>query len=200
MEFFEAVQTRRSIKHYDTDAIMPQATFMQMMDAVMLSPTSYNIQHWRFIRVSDSKLRHEIQQAAWGQTQVGDAAELVIICADMTAWQDRPERYWANADEDTRNVLVPMIKDFYDGKQQLQRDEAMRSCGMAAQTMMLAARSLGYDTSAMIGFDNDEVARLIKLPEGHVIAMMVAIGKAIAPAKPRGGQLTREEIIITNQF
>ncbi len=200
MDFFEAVETRRSIKHYDTDAIMPQATFIKMMDAVMLSPTSYNIQHWRFIRVTDCNLRQDIQQAAWGQTQVVDASELVIICADMAAWQDRPERYWANADEDTRNVLVPMIEDFYAGKQQLQRDEAMRSCGMAAQTMMLSAKSLGYDSGAMIGFDSDEVARLIKLPEGHVIAMMVTIGKAIAPAKPRGGQLTRDETLKTNQF
>ncbi len=200
MDFFEAVETRRSIKHYDTDAIMPQATFIKMMDAVMLSPTSYNIQHWRFIRVTDCNLRQDIQQAAWGQTQVVDASELVIICADMAAWQDRPERYWANADEDTRNVLVPMIEDFYAGKQQLQRDEAMRSCGMAAQTMMLSAKSLGYDSGAMIGFDSDEVARLIKLPEGHVIAMMVTIGKAIAPAKPRGGQLTRDETLKNNQF
>ena len=50
-------------------------------------------------------------------------------------------------------MLVQMLTDFYAGKPQLQRDEAVRSCGMVAQTIMLAARALGYDSCPMIGFD-----------------------------------------------
>ncbi len=200
MDFFEAVKTRRSVKHYDQQAIMTEQEFEQMMAAVMLSPTSYNIQHWRFVRVKDSVLREAVKKAAWGQEQVADAAELMIICADTQAWQDRPQRYWAQTDTDTQNVILPMIKEFYSGKSQTQRDEAMRSCGMAAQTLMLAAKSLGFDSCPMIGFDSDEVARLIKLPQGHVISMMVAIGKASKDARPRAGQLPMEEVLLENNF
>ncbi|NRB40872.1 MAG: nitroreductase family protein [Pseudomonadales bacterium] len=200
MDFFEAVHTRRSIKHYDKNAQMPESSFQQMMQAVMLSPTSYNIQHWRFVRVTDRQLRQQLQQAAWGQSQVGDASELIILCADIAAWQKNPERYWAESDEETRNILLPMINDFYAGKEQIQRDEAMRSCGMAAQTLMLAAKSLAYDSCPMVGFDVDDVASLINLPQGHVIAMMVAIGKAIEPAHKRSGQLPASQIIMENTF
>ncbi len=82
----------------------------------------------------------------------------------------------------------------------MQRDEAMRSCGIAAQTLMLAARTLGYDSCPMIGFDPDAVAKLIRLPGDHVVAMMLAIGKATAPANPRGGQLPLEEVLLINRF
>ncbi len=200
MELFEAIAQRRSVKHYDTSASMPETDFAQIMNAVLLSPTSYNIQHWRFVRIQDKALRSKIQQAAWDQSQIGDASELIIICADTNAWQDRPERYWADADEATRNVLLPMMQDFYHGKPQLQRDEALRSSGIAAQTLMLAAKSLGYDSNPMIGFDSEEVAKLINLPEGHLIAMMVVMGKAGKSARPRGGQLPLTEVLMENQF
>jgi hypothetical protein len=52
----------------------------------------------------------------------------------------------------------------------------------------------------MVGFDPEQVAQLIQLPEDHVIGMMVVIGKAIQPARPRGGQLSMEEVFIKNHF
>ena len=52
----------------------------------------------------------------------------------------------------------------------------------------------------MDGFDFDEVGKLINLPEDHVIAMFVVIGKPQQPAHPRGGQLPLDEVLIQNQF
>ena len=76
----------------------------------------------------------------------------------------------------------------------------MRSCGIAAQTLMLAAKALGYDTCPMIGFDPDAVAKLINLPEKYVVAMLVVVGKAEKPARVRGGQLPMTEVVIENKF
>ncbi len=200
MNLIETITERRSIKHYDPREVMTDREFSLLMETTLLSPTSYNIQHWRFVRVQDHALRQDIQQAAWDQAQVSEASELIILCGDINAWRDRPERYWADADESTRNMLLPMIDSFYAGKEQLQRDEAIRSCSIAAQTLMLTAKSMGYDSNPMIGFDNDEVARLINLPQGHLIAMMIVVGKAARPARPRGGQLPIDEVVIKNTF
>lgn len=200
MNFLDTVNQRRSVKHYDSSAVMSDAEFKQMMETVLLSPTSYNIQHWRFVRIQDRKLRAAIQEAAWGQTQVSEASELILICADIDAWKDRPERYWAEADTATQDMLLPMIADFYTGNEQLQRDEAIRSCAIAAQTLMLTAKSMDYDSNPMIGFDCDEVARLIKLPKNHLISMMVVVGKAARASKPRGGQLPLADVLIQNRF
>lgn len=200
MDIFTAIEERRSIKHFNANVKMSELEFDQLMSNVILSPTSYNIQNWRFIRVTDKLLRVKLREAAWGQSQVEEASELLILCADLQAYQDRPERYWANADQATQDALLPMIEDFHSGKVQAQRDEGMRSCGIAAQTIMLAAKGMGYDTCAMVGFDESKVAELIKLPEHCVIAMMVVIGKAEHPAHPRGGQLSLDEVLMIDTF
>lgn len=97
-------------------------------------------------------------------------------------------------------MLVDSLRNSYRDKPQMQRDEAMRSCGMAAQTIMLAAKSMGYDTCPMKGFDYDKVGKLINLPDDHIIVMMVVVGKASKQAPPRGGQLPLSEISFENHF
>ena len=94
----------------------------------------------------------------------------------------------------------PAIDGYYRDKPSVQRDEAMRSCGIAAQTLMLAAKELGYDSCPMDGFDFARVAELIQLPDDHVVAMFVAIGKAANDAWPRGGQLGANDVVITDRF
>lgn len=76
----------------------------------------------------------------------------------------------------------------------------MRSCGIAAQTIMLAAKSLGYDSCPMDGFDFEEVAKLIQLPEDHVIAVFVVIGKGTQEPWPRPGQLSLNDVVVRNVF
>jgi nitroreductase len=82
----------------------------------------------------------------------------------------------------------------------VQRDEAMRSCGIAAQTIMLAAKSLGYDSCPMDGFDFEEVGKLIQLPEDHLIAMFVAVGKGTKEPWARPGQLGLDDVVVKNRF
>lgn len=123
-----------------------------------------------------------------------------MICADLKSWKKQPERYWANAEQGIQDFLLPAIDQYYRDKEQVQRDEAMRSCGIAAQTLMLAAKAMGYDSCPMDGFDFEKVGQLINLPDDHVIALCLAIGKATQAANPRGGQLDSSELIFSNRF
>ena len=93
-----------------------------------------------------------------------------------------------------------MIAPFYADNAQLQRDEAMRSIGIASQTIMLAAKAMGYDSCPMIGFDPTQVAKIIDLPDRHVIGLMITVGKALKPANPRPGQLPYEEVVHRDGF
>jgi len=200
MNTLEAIETRRSVKHYDPASAMPQEDIDRLLGLAVLSPTSFNIQNWRFVVVRDPSLRGEIRAAAWGQAQVTDASLLVILCADLRAWDRDPGRYWKDAPQPVQEMIVPMIRPFYEGREQAQRDEAMRSTGLAGQTLMLAAREMGYDSSPMVGFDPVKVAELIRLPADHAISFMIAIGKPLKPAWGRGGQLPLPEVVITDRF
>lgn len=196
-----AIRERRSVKHYDADFEMPEADVQQLLDLALLSPTSFNIQNWRFVLVRDPANKAKLCEAAWGQEQVKQAQLVFVLCGDVKAWDKDPERYWRNAPADVREQLVPMIRDFYTNSgEQVQHDEVMRSCGIAAQTLMLAAKSMGYDSCPMIGFDPQKVAELINLPKDHAIAMMLVIGKAAKPARERGGQLDKSEVVIAEKF
>jgi nitroreductase len=123
-----------------------------------------------------------------------------VLCADLKAWQRDPQRYWRHAPKPVQDYLVPAIKQYYEGREQVQRDEIMRSSGIAAQTVMLAAKGMGYDSCPMDGFDFDAVAKLINLPPDHAIAMMVAVGKGVKEAWARPGQLAYDEVVVQNRF
>lgn len=59
---------------------------------------------------------------------------------------------------------------------------------------------MGYDSCPMDGFDFEQVAKLIQLPDDHVIAMFVAIGKATQATQPRAGQVSLDEVVVENSF
>ncbi len=200
MQVTQAIQERRSIKAYDPSHRMTEAEIEQLLSLAMLSPTAFNIQHWRFVVVTDPALRQQIREVSWNQAQVTDASLLIILTADLKAWEKDPARYWANAPQAVSDYLVNAIHGYYTDHAQAQRDEGMRSGGMAAMTLMLAAKEMGYDTCPMDGFDFDAVAKLIKLPADHVPVMFVVVGKALETAKPRGGQLPLQEVVIYNTF
>ena len=200
MSVAQAIQSRRSIKAYDPHHRMTQAEIDALMALVLLSPTAFNIQNWRFVLVTDPVLRQQIRTVSWNQAQVEEASLLIVITADLKSWAKQPERYWQDAPQIVQDHLVPAIGNYYTGNDQAQRDEAMRSCGIAAMTIMLAAKEMGYDTCPMDGFDFDAVAKLLNLPADHTPAMFVTVGKGIKPAHVRGGQLPMNEVVVYNRF
>ncbi|HEY5735809.1 MAG TPA: nitroreductase family protein [Nitrosopumilus sp.] len=200
MNTLDAIKERRSVKNYDVNHTMADDEVNQLLSLAILSPTSFNMQNWRFVIVKNPEIRKEIRSAAWDQAQVTDASLLLVICADLKSWKKNPAQYWKNVPKETQEFLVSAMGPFYEGKDELQRDEAMRSCGIAAQTIMLAAKSMGYDSNPMIGFDPQKVSKIINLPEDHVISMLMVIGKQAKPAMQRGGQLSLDKVVFTDRF
>lgn len=201
MDTFEAIYGRRAVKAFDPAHRLTEEEERKLLEAAVQSPTSFNIQHWRFVVVRDPELRRRIRtEFGNDQAQMTDASLLVIVAADVMAWKKEPQRYWRNAPPEVAELLVNWIAPFHEGREWLQRDEAQRSIGMAMQTLMLAAKAMGYDSCPMIGFDIDKVAELIRLPQDHVMGPMVAIGKGTKKSWPKPGQLALDEIVFENSF
>ena len=201
MNTIDAVFSRRAIKHFDSSHKLSDEEEKKLFEAVIQSPTSFNIQHWRFVILRDSSLRQKIRtEYGNDQAQMTDASLLVLFTADMKAWEKEPSRYWKNAPEEVAELLVNWMGPFHEGREWLQRDEAQRSIGMAMQTMMLVAEDMGYQSCPMIGFEIEKMAELINLPDDHVMGPMVAIGKGTKEAWPKPGQLTLNEVMFDNGF
>ena len=201
MDTINAIYQRRAVKHFDPNHKITPEEEQKLLQATIQAPTSFNIQHWRFVIVREPELRAKIRSEFGNdQSQMTDASLLVIFTADVKAWQKEPERYWRNAPQEVSNILVGWMKPFHEGREWLQRDEAQRSIGMAMQTLMLAAKAIGYDSCPMIGFDIDKVAELINLPSDYVMGPMVAIGKKVKDPWAKPGQLPLSELVVENKF
>jgi nitroreductase len=200
MDAIEAIRQRRAVKHFDPNHRFTADEIKRLLDVAAQSPSSFNIQHWRIVNVSDPALRAQLREAAFDQAQVTDASLLFVICTDIKAWDKDPQRYWVHAPKEAQDILVPWINPFYSGKDQLQRDEAMRSVGLILQTLMIGAKAMGYDSCPMIGFDIEKVGQLVKLPKDYAVGAMLAIGKGIKPAWPKPGFIPLNEMVIENHF
>lgn len=200
MNTFDAIRERRAVKYFDPSHEFTKQETDQLLDLAMQAPSSFNIQHWRLVNVTDRALRAKLREAANNQAQVTEGSLLFVVTVDIKAWEKDPARYWVNAPKEAQDILVPWIHPFYSGKEQLQRDEAMRSAGIMLQTMMLSAKAMGYDSCPMVGFDFDKVAELIHLPKDYAIAAMLVVGKGIKPTWPKPGFIPKSEMIIENHF
>jgi nitroreductase len=201
MNTIEAIYKRRAVKAFDAAHKLSADEERTLLEATIQAPTSFNAQHWRMVIFRDPALREKLRkQLGNDQAQITDASLLILFTADVKAWAKNPERYRANAPDDVADLLVNWMGPFHEGREWLQRDEAQRSIGIAMQTLMLAAQDMGYQSCPMVGFEIEQVAELIKLPEDYVMGPMVAIGKGSKEPLPKPGQLPLNELVVEDSF
>ena len=197
MEFLDIVQQRRSVKSYDTEKSISDVELKELFGEVTLSPSSFNLQHWIFIAVKDSEQKKLLKEAAWGQQQVEDCCVAILVCGKLDAHKDAPEIY-KNAPKEVQEGLLPMINNIYEGKEQLQRDEAIRSASLAAMTLMYAAKNRGWATGPMIGFDQVATSKLLNLTQEYIPVMLLVLGYQKNEPRPRDYRRPIEEIVRLN--
>lgn len=186
MDFFELAASRHSVRAYEQGIEISDAELKKIFDTVVLGPSSFNVQHWKFVIVREQARKTELRGLSFGQAQVEQAAAVVLVCGNLDAHED-VARIYGDADEATRNKYVPMIDGVYKNQPALQREEAVRSGSLAAMSLMYAAKALGWDTGPMIGFDAAKVGAMLKLDDNTVPVMMVVIGKALGGEQPARG-------------
>ena len=194
MEFEQLVAQRRSVKRFDPGHSISDAELKSLFEQVVLTPSSFNLQHWRFVVVRGAENKAKLRQAAMDQEQVEQASATLVVIGKLDAHTDAATIY-ADTPPEVRDDLVPMIEQFYADKPQLQRDEAVRSVSLAAMTLMFAASDMGYATSPMIGFDPQAVGDLIGLDANHIPVLLIAIGKQVGDLRPRSARLPVNEVV-----
>lgn len=189
-----------TIKHFDPDHKMTKKTREKLLSTALLSLKSFKIQNWHFVVVDDPEQRKWIREASWGQAQITEASMLIILCTDLNAWEEEPPNCWHPPPEFHQEFIVPPMRSGFSGLDRVQRDAVMRSCGIAAQALILSAQSMGYDACPIDGFDDDAIGELINLPEDHAVCMFVTIGKSIGEIRAGEKTLPIDEVVIKDSF
>jgi len=199
MNVSDAIQSRRSTRYFDSDHKLSEQDLDRLLSAVMLAPSSFNMQNRHVVAVVDQGVKDRMRAAAWDQEHVSSASVVLVFAGRLQAWRDT-DRYLRDAPAEARATFDPMIPAFYEGKDALLREEACRTVGLAAMSAMLTARELGLDSCPMIGFDPVQVSEILGLDADHPPLMLVAVGKATAEPHPRLGLLDREEVVSLDHF
>ena len=189
----DTILSRSSTKYYDPDATVTDEQIAALVKIGTSAPNSFNLQNWRFIAVRSPEAKKRLFPIAWNQAISVDAAVTFIVIGQLADASEVPERLgpMVEAGYMAADVIPLAERDgraIYDDKPQQQRDEAMRSATFAAAAMIYAARSMGWGSTPMIGFDPAAARTEYGLKNNEIPVMMLAMGpmrEGNWPSKPR---------------
>jgi nitroreductase len=156
---------------------LDEVTLRKLFELVRLSPSSFNLQHTRFVVVREKAKRAALRAASYGQKHVEECGADVVVAAKLSAHEDVERVQMHVPDLALRSKLVKTITGYYKDKPAFQRDEAIRSGSLSSMTLMLAAQSMGLVTCPMIGFDPAKVSEIAGLDANHIPVMLIVLGK-----------------------
>ncbi|MGZ4122020.1 MAG: nitroreductase family protein [Tumebacillaceae bacterium] len=186
----QVMRERHSVRYYQEGVKIPEAELNEMLELASTAPSAWNLQHWRFLVVTDQANKERLTPIAYGQQQVTTSSASVIILGDLEADKSGEEIYdglvkAGQMPQEVRDNMVNSIKGAYQNKQYA-RDAAMSNATYAAMQLMLAAKAKGYDTVPMGGFDSAKLVEALNIPERYVPVVWITIGKAAKPAHASG--------------
>jgi nitroreductase len=148
MNVHEAIKVRRSVREFSTRPI-PAASVARLRDAMRLAPSACNLQPWRFVLVSDPRLRDQVAKAANEQTFIAKAPLLVVACGF-------PDQAYQHMGGDGNSVDIDVA--------------------IALDHLTLSAVAEGLGTCWIGAFDERIIKTLLRIPPEAKIVAMVPIG------------------------
>ncbi len=169
MEVMDAIRNRHSVRSYQEKPI-EEDKLRRILDAGRLAPSANNMQEWRFVVVRDAKTRQKLMKAAKGQTFVGQAPVVIAACATEV--------------------------------------EYVMTCGhhcypidlaIAVDHITLAAVDEGLGTCWIGAFYEDEVKKLLGVPDELRVPILLALGYPADTPGPKSRK-SFEEVVAFERF
>ena len=202
MDTLTTLKQRISANHFDASRKLSEAEIKELIGYATEAPSSFNIQHWRFVAVTEQAAKERLQAVAYGQPKVAAAAVTFIILGDLRGHEKMRDIYQPMLDAGAATAeqvdgWVGMAAGMYAHAQNA-RDEAIRSASLAAMALMLAADAKGLVSGPMIGFDPEGVKREFGISDRYVPVMLLSVGYAAPGNRPRKPRLPVDAVLSFN--
>ena len=192
---------RYATKRFDPARKIPADIWARLEDALVLSPSSYGLQPWKFFVVSDPSVRARLLPASWGQAQIVDASHLVVFCVKKDVGPVDAERLIART-ADVRGIpalsLDPyknmMVGSLSRSTPEAIREWMSRQVFIALGQFLTACALVGVDACPMEGFLPEKYDEILKLPDrGYHSVVLATAGYRAADDKNAGLKKVRFE-------
>lgn len=198
----DSIKHRVSANAFDPTKPLSKAEIEDLVSYALEAPSSFDIQHTRFIAVVDQAQKEKLKALSWNQAKVADAAVTFIILGDTLGHEKLPDLMGRAVkagivEQGVADWFVSGAAGFYSNytNTQLVRDEVIRSASFAVMNLMLAADAKGLVSGPMIGFDSAGVQKAFNIPERYLPVMTLAVGYAKEGNWPRKPRLTVAETL-----
>jgi nitroreductase len=175
---------RYACKKFDPAKKIPAETWSRLEDALVLSPSSYGLQPWKFFSVVDPATREKLLPFSWGQKQVVDASHLVVFAVKASVGAPEAEKLVALSAA-TRGIPASaldgyknmMIGSLTRSTPEQVRDWMSRQVFIALGVFLSTAAMLGVDACPMEGFQPDKYDEILGLPaKGYHSVVLATAG------------------------
>ena len=199
MEFEKIVMERYATKSFDGKKI-PESKVDKLLEMIMHSASSFNIQPWKIKVITDQKLKEKLKGAAWNQPQITTCSHLLVFCADKNVKENIEKlgklmiKNGANAE--SIEGYMDMMRNFEKNLTEEQKLAwAQRQVYIALGNALNGAKALGFDSCPMEGFNPQEFAKILSLPSNIVPTVLCPIGFASDKPKPKL-RFAKEEVFM----
>ena len=166
-----ALNWRYATKKFDPDRRIDDATWNTLEETLVLAPSSYGLQPWKFLVVDDPELKDRLVGASWDQSQPKDASHYVVFAVHRDLGDAHVNRYIERTAEvrgttaEALNGFRQVIESSLDGARSEGRLDNWQAHQLyiALGQFMTSAALLGVDTCPMEGLDPDQYDEILGL-------------------------------------
>jgi len=201
----EVIRERRSTPSFDGEPV-PFEDIQAILEAGVAAPSGYNVQPWRFVVVQSQEQKRRLRAAAFNQAKVEEASVIIVCCGDADSWRrDADEIVQMGLDGGMSESYAAQLKSYVESYLHSLNTDQMhgwlnKQVTYAAAFMQLMAESMGYDTAAMEGFEQNEVKEALRLPLSYWVVSMLCIGHLKGPDKYDGGRFELNHLAFAEEF
>ena len=195
-ELLSQLQWRYAVKRFDPLRKLPDATWAALEQSLILTPSSYGLQPWKFLVVTSDEVKTQLPALSWNQKQPQDCSHMVVLAARRAMDAEYVDRFMSSVVETRslqsgamdgyRRVLVGTIE-----KMESHLDWNARQIYIALGQLMVAAAMLGVDTCPMEGIDAAAYDRLLGLDGSEYTTI---VGCAVGYRHPEDQQASAKKV------
>ena len=186
-DFSSVVFGRKSVRVYDETVKISHEEMLEMIQETTTAPSSVNMQPWRFVVVESEEAKAKLKPLIRFNTRQNyTSSAMVMIFGDMNCYEYGEEIYDQAVAEgkmpaEVRDQQLAAILPYYQNFTREQMNDVVKiDASLAAMQFMLVARSHGYETNPIGGFEADQLAEAFDLDkERYVPVMILSVGKAV---------------------
>ncbi|MBI2102427.1 NAD(P)H-dependent oxidoreductase [Candidatus Woesearchaeota archaeon] len=199
MDFATIVQKRYATKQFDGKKI-PEENVNQLLEMIRFAPSSFNIQPWKVVVISDQTVKEKLQPFSWNQPQITSCSHLLVFCADTDIENiiQRLEKQLVDegAKKESIQRYLDMIRNFTKGLTPEQNVAwVQKQVYIALGNALNGAKALGFDSCPMEGFDQKGYTDTLHLPETLIPTVLCPIGYGSDQPTPKM-RFAREDVFM----